>query len=501
MTELSSCKSDTASSPDLPAQFRLLDTPTPLAGLNDTYWIARAVWVDGQRTDEGFLIYADKKHYLFLDKEEARAAVHVLSNTQWEGKAIPAGGASQETATPARNLSNKPPPHSLKLIFINLPLYLLSLPKQFHLGLSLGMLFFSLSLTMLLFPVTPSGFLLVLPIALASWLFGWRGSFLSVGTITLILFGDYTLTLGGALWTSAMLVPFIAGTLTGCCIGLIVAALRHMTDLLLETQHHATRTYLAYQHEQLLSQLKEQALMSLSHELRTPLTQIQGYLELLELCQGQLDSDTLASYFSGAQGGCTEMLSLINTVLEAASTSIACQSAPGTFSLKHEIQTVIAHFDPRLLAEHNLRLAIPDVYQVRGDQRFVRQIMRNLLANAFKYTPPSTSITISATPVWERGKEARICVRVQDQGPGITPDQQALLFQRFVRLPNEYTKKTPGTGLGLFLCKQLTEAMGGKIWVESTGQSGKGCCFAFTLARVSPLDTCQLGSEDAFAAD
>src|SRR5215831_14754496 len=148
-------------------------------------------------------------------------------------------------------------------------------------------------------------------------------------------------------------------------------------------------------------------------------------------------------------------------------------SAPGVkpplhlqvFSLRHEVQTVVAHFDPRMLQDYHLGLDLPELLLVRADPSFVRQIMRNLLANACKYTPPRTNITVSATP-WspKDGQQAHtsmICVRVSDEGPGIPPEQQPLLFQRFVRLPNAAASALPGTGLGLAICKQLVEVMGG----------------------------------------
>ena len=84
MTEQPSHTSDDAcaSTPDHPLQFRLMDAPVPLAGQDDTYWIAAATWIDGQSNDKGFLIYSDAEHYLFLDQEEARAAARMICGKQ-----------------------------------------------------------------------------------------------------------------------------------------------------------------------------------------------------------------------------------------------------------------------------------------------------------------------------------------------------------------------------------------------------------------------------------
>jgi len=295
-------------------------------------------------------------------------------------------------------------------------------------------------------------------------------------------------TFGDTFWSAAWFVPFVTCRLYELAVCLSVGGLRHVTDTLLDALHKTAQTNQAYQQEHMLNQMKDQALHDVSHELRTPLMQVQGYLDLLTTWQERLDCATQAHFIAQAQNGCDELLSLIETVLG---------SAPGAepllhmqvFSLRQEVQTVVAHFDPRMLQDYHLDLDLPEVLLVRADPRFVRQIVRNLLTNACKYTPPQTNITMSAAP-WlpKDGQQAHtsmICVRISDDGPGIPPEQQPLLFQRFVRLPNATASMQPGTGLGLAICKQLVEAMGGSIWVESPGQNGKGCCFSFTLASAS----------------
>jgi len=77
-------------------------------------------------------------------------------------------------------------------------------------------------------------------------------------------------------------------------------------------------------------------------------------------------------------------------------------------------------------------------------------------------------------------------ISVKDAGPGIPPDELPLLFEKFVRLKRDLAGTVPGTGLGLYLSKQLAEAMGGRMWVESSGRAGAGSRFCFTLPAAPP---------------
>ncbi len=373
---------------------------------------------------------------------------------------------------------------------VTLSLRLLHLPTSRRLALILSALAMSLGLYWLAFPTTSLGGVLMLPLVLSTWLFGFRGGLLCAACITLVLGATYGLTFGGSFWSSAWFVPFVMGTLYGLVVCLIVGVLSRLTKALLSAQHAIARTEQAYEQERALNELKDQALQNLGHELRTPLTQIQGYLELLETCHGQLDATTQAHFIAYAQSGCEELLSLTETALATAQAPMAQQPFHlSVFSLKHEIQTVLAHFEPQFLQDYRVELDIAESMQVHADARFVRQIIRNLLTNICKYTPTSTRVTVSAAPTSAAnelcGQTGMICVRVRDQGPGIPLEQQHLLFQRYMRLPNAVDSTQPGSGLGLAICKQLVEAMGGVIWVESTGRDGEGCCFSFTLASGS----------------
>ena len=375
-------------------------------------------------------------------------------------------------------------------------LRLLSLSTGGRLALVLGTLAVSLGLLDLYglaLPATYYGWALVLPPACAAWLFGWRGGLLCLAGLTLALGVRYGLVSGGAFWRSTPFASFLAITLYGLVLCLIVGGLRRMASALVDELQGVARLQQAYQQEHALNEWKVQALQDLNHELRIQLTLTDGYLELLEIYQGELDTATQASCIAFARSGCKELLHLTRTAMEQASgTQLPVHLS--IFSLRREVRAVLAHYDSRLLQEHPVAMDIAESMQVYADALFVRQIIRNLLTNACKYTPARTPIVVSAALMnitdHPLGQARVVCVRVRDEGPDIPPEQQERLFQRFVRLPNATMSAQPGSGLGLAICKQLIEAMGGTIWIESTGRDGEGSCFSFTL-----VDGSQSGSQ------
>jgi signal transduction histidine kinase len=130
---------------------------------------------------------------------------------------------------------------------------------------------------------------------------------------------------------------------------------------------------------------------------------------------------------------------------------------------------------------------VPEQLTMCADQHYLRQVLHNLLSNAFKYAPTHTGITIRAAQ--DKASASHVCIRVKDEGPGIPANEIPLLFGKFVRLKRDLSGKVRGTGLGLYICKQLVEAMQGQIWVESSGEAGAGSEFCFTLPGVSLLDS------------
>lgn len=155
-------------------------------------------------------------------------------------------------------------------------------------------------------------------------------------------------------------------------------------------------------------------------------------------------------------------------------------------SVSQVVNDVVEHLEPRRMQMHSLHIDIPNVLEAWADPQYVRQILRNLLSNAFKYAPAQTQITVKATlfrdsvvPGTDSPLSVRICV--QDAGPGIPPSEAQHLFQKFKRLSGDIRGPVRGTGLGLYISRQLVESMHGRIWVESPGVPGEGSRFYFTL--------------------
>ena len=112
------------------------------------------------------------------------------------------------------------------------------------------------------------------------------------------------------------------------------------------------------------------------------------------------------------------------------------------------------------------------------DIDFLREIINNLLENAIKYTDAGGSIWVNV-----RGEDDHVLINVTDTGMGISPDDLTHIFQKFYRVDNSQTRTIGGTGLGLYLVKQRAEAMGGKVWAESS--FGEGSTFYLTVPRLT----------------
>ena len=212
-----------------------------------------------------------------------------------------------------------------------------------------------------------------------------------------------------------------------------------------------------------------------AHELRTPLTSLRGYAELYR--QGALpDEASLANAMGRIESEGSRMSRLVDELLLLARLDQQRGLETKPVDVVRVVQEAID--DARVVdPERPLTQALAPTAVVRGDHVRLRQILDNLLANARVHTPPGTPVHVTVEP-----RDDHVAITVADQGPGIAPDQQERVFERFWRADPSRTRSRGGSGLGLAIVASLVDAHGGTIEVASA--IGGGAIFTIRL----PLD-------------
>ncbi len=213
----------------------------------------------------------------------------------------------------------------------------------------------------------------------------------------------------------------------------------------------------------------------ISHELKTPVSVIKGYATTLSRDDVEWDRATVHNGLRVIDEEADKLNDLIENLLDATRLQL------GTFRLHFgpvaldELAEKLAEKFRTQTAIHTIETDFPDDFPVvQGDDRRLSQVLANLLSNAIKYSPEGGRISIGG-----RVAEDSVQVFVSDEGIGLTPEQQGLLFQRFYRADNALTRQTQGAGLGLYIARSIVEAHGGHISVES--EPGKGTTFTISM--------------------
>jgi len=211
------------------------------------------------------------------------------------------------------------------------------------------------------------------------------------------------------------------------------------------------------------------------HELRAPLTAIDGHAQLVERFVTK-DPARAAEAAARIREQSKRMNRLIGDLLDQARVSVGVLSLEVvTFDLGVAIAHTIGlhdHDDPP-----RITLVIPATARVRGDPDRIAQILGNLLDNARKYSPPGSAIEVALTIV---GNEAQ--VKVTDRGIGVPEDDRDRIFAPFYR--TALTRDIDGSGLGLHISRRIAEQHHGRLWLESTSNTGS----AFVLALPAVLN-------------
>jgi len=227
-----------------------------------------------------------------------------------------------------------------------------------------------------------------------------------------------------------------------------------------------------------LDRMKSRFLATVSHEIKTPLTSIIGYTNLLtgqnnqRLAKKQIDSlNRIKRNSSILQDLIEQLLDLAK--IESGKIEVHME----TVHLKEVIEEVI-YITEHIINQKGITVTtiVPDnLPSIRTDRGKVKQILLNLLTNAVKYTERENAGII----IRVNQESKRIVVSIQDQGIGIAPEDQKVIFDPFRQADSIISRKYGGTGLGLSIVKEFVKLHGGEIWVES--EPGRGSTFSFSL--------------------
>jgi PAS domain S-box-containing protein len=230
-----------------------------------------------------------------------------------------------------------------------------------------------------------------------------------------------------------------------------------------------------------VDRLKSEFVATVSHELRTPMTSIKGYVDILLMGAAGALNENQTHFLDIVRSNTNRLSILVNDLLdisriEAGRVSLNMQS----IDLREVVKEVLADVTRRSKDENKPMVltidSADDLPPINGDLERVRQILANIVDNAYHYTPENGKIDIRMKTV-----DGMVQVDVKDTGIGIDPGESERVFERFYRGEDPLVLATPGTGLGLAIVKQLVNMHKGRIWLTSKGKSGQGSTFSFTL--------------------
>jgi PAS domain S-box-containing protein len=227
-------------------------------------------------------------------------------------------------------------------------------------------------------------------------------------------------------------------------------------------------------HDRRLEDLRSQFVATISHELRTPLASLHG--AAMTLREHDLPAQTQDDLLEMIAEQSNRLANLVEEILVAGQLDSGSLSVVAdTFDAEELVRGVVTAARSRVGEETTIEVDAPPVVpKVHGDGERTRQVLLNLIDNAIKYSPSGGRIEVGLAPDGDR-----LRFSVQDEGLGIPVGEQERIFDKFYRLDPDQRRGIGGTGLGLYICRELVRSMHGRIWVES--EPGRGTTFAFEL--------------------
>jgi signal transduction histidine kinase len=231
--------------------------------------------------------------------------------------------------------------------------------------------------------------------------------------------------------------------------------------------------------EQRVERLKSEFVSTISHELRTPLAAIYGAALTLRREEPALEAQR-EGLLDVIAGEAERLARIVNDILwasrlESGTLHVAVESCDPVALVRTVVDAAQTHLPPNVKLSLDLS---PDVPPIAADPDKVRQVLTNLVDNAIKYSPDGGAVAVEVWP-----HESMVGFQIRDEGLGIPAAELERIFEKFFRLDPELTRGVGGTGLGLYITRELVRRMGGRVDVES--REGKGSTFTVELPIAS----------------
>lgn len=244
-------------------------------------------------------------------------------------------------------------------------------------------------------------------------------------------------------------------------------------DLEARVQQRTQELELAKRVAEEASRAKDEFLTNISHELRSPLHSILGFTGLVLDDLGNMDPATLRRFVEKSRASASDLLKLVNDLLDAAkieSGRLVIQPEPCRLGLL--VDEVAGEFEVAIRNKGlSMDIRVQDDLELSADAGRLGQAIRNVLANAVRFSPPSGRIHVST----DRPRPGLARLVIRDEGPGVPEDELEAIFDRFTQSSRTKTG-AGGTGLGLPIARGIIDLHGGRLWAERPAQGGTAFC-------------------------
>ena len=250
-----------------------------------------------------------------------------------------------------------------------------------------------------------------------------------------------------------------------------------------------------------VNRLKDDFLSTVSHELRTPMSNVKMAIQMLEIALKSTNNadnnpNRLDRYIKILTEESQREINLINDLLDLSRLDSGAETLTlSSFQFDEWLPTRIHAFEEQAATHHQILQfdCSPGLPPINTDRAKLDRILTELITNAFKYTPTQERITITVRAVPEHGEATTLQIRITNTGVEISPEEQAKVFEKFYRIPNNDPWQHGGTGLGLALVKELAQHLGGSLILTSRDQK---TCFTVEL----PLQPWDIDPENSTAS-